>query len=200
MTAAARVGMFGGAFDPPHNAHVALADAAVGQLGLSLLYVFPTGDAWHKARTLTAGPHREAMARLAFDSLPSVRVDGRELVRSGPTYTVDTLRELRAAHPAHELVLLMGEDQAASFEHWHRWQEIAGLAVLAVARRPNDGGDGIALLQSLPGVRVEPLQLPPMPESATAIRARLTAGQDISQLVPAAVASYIAQHNLYESA
>ncbi|QJW84441.1 nicotinate (nicotinamide) nucleotide adenylyltransferase [Ramlibacter terrae] len=192
--------MFGGAFDPPHNAHVALADAAVRQLGLSLLYVVPTGDAWHKARTLTEGAHREAMARLAFGSVPSVRVDGRELARSGPTYTVDTLRELRAAHPGDELCLLMGEDQAAGFERWHRWQEIAGLAVLAVAQRDNSGGDGIALLGALPGVRVERLRMPRRPESATAIRARLTAGQDITQLVPAPVASYIAQHNLYQSA
>jgi len=192
--------MFGGAFDPPHNAHVALADAAVRQLGLSLLYVFPTGDAWHKARTLTAGAHREAMARLAFAGVPSVRVDGRELARGGPTYTVDTLRELHAAHPADELCLLMGEDQAAGFERWHRWQEIAALAVLAVAEREHGGGDGMALLKALPGVRVEALQLPPMPESATAIRARLAAGQNITQLVPAPVASYIAQHNLYQSA
>ena len=192
--------MFGGAFDPPHNAHVALADAAVRQLGLSLLYVFPTGDAWHKARTLTAGAHREAMARLAFAGVPSVRVDGRELARGGPTYTVDTLREMHAAHPADELCLLMGEDQAAGFERWHRWQEIAALAVLAVAEREHGGGDGMALLKALPGVRVEALQLPPMPESATAIRARLAAGQDITQLVPGPVASYIAQHNLYQSA
>lgn len=192
--------MFGGAFDPPHNAHVALADAAVRQLGLSLLYVFPTGDAWHKARTLTAGAHRQAMARLAFAGVPSVRIDGRELARGGPTYTVDTLRELHAAHPADELFLLMGEDQAAGFERWHRWQEIAALAVLAVAQREHGGGDGIALLEALPGVRVHPLQLPAMPESATAIRARLAAGQDITELVPAPVASYIAQHNLYQSA
>lgn len=191
-----RVGMFGGAFDPPHRAHVALAQAAVTQLGLGRLYVIPTGDAWHKARTLTAGHHRLKMARLAFSGLPQVVVDDMELQRSGPTYSIDTLRELRAAHPQAELVLLMGEDQAAGFTSWNAWQEVARLAVLGVAGRGT--GEGVAALRALPGVRVLALQLPRMPESATDIRARLTAGQDIAELVPPAVASYIESHHLYQ--
>ena len=195
-TAPVRVGMFGGAFDPPHRAHVALARAAVEQLGLATLYVIPTGDAWHKARTLTASHHRLAMARLAFSALPQVLVDDRELERSGPTYSVDTLRELRTAHPQAELVLLMGEDQAAGFTRWHAWQEVARLAVLGVAGRGT--GEGVAALRALPGVRIEALQLPQMPVSATDIRARLTAGQDIAELVPPPVASYIESHHLYQ--
>jgi nicotinate-nucleotide adenylyltransferase len=192
-----RVAMFGGAFDPPHRAHVALARAAAGQLGLARLYVIPTGDAWHKARTLTAAHHRLAMARLAFSGLPQVVVDDRELERGGPTYSIDTLRELQAAHPEAELVLLMGEDQAAGFTRWKAWQEVAGLAVLGVAGRGT--GEGVAALRALPGVRVLALQLPQMPESATDIRARLTAGQDIAELVPPAVASYIESHHLYQA-
>ena len=191
-----RVGMFGGAFDPPHRAHVALARAAVEQLGLARLYVVPTGDAWHKARVLTQAQHRLAMARLAFSELPQVQVDDRELRRSGPTYSLDTLRELQAAHPQAELVLLMGEDQAGSFTRWNAWQEVARLAILGVAGRGT--GEGLAALQALPGVRVEPLRLPQMPESATDIRARLTAGQDIAELVPSPVASYIESHHLYQ--
>jgi nicotinate-nucleotide adenylyltransferase len=191
-----RVGMFGGAFDPPHRAHVALARAAVEQLGLDQLYAVPTGDAWHKARTLTAAAHRLAMATLAFGDVPRVVVDARELERSGPTYSVDTLRELQAEHPQAELVLLMGEDQAAGFTRWHAWDEVARLAVLAVAGRGT--GEGVAALRALPGVRVEALQLPQMRESATDIRARLTAGQDIAELVPSPVASYIETHHLYQ--
>ena len=191
-----RVGMFGGAFDPPHRAHLALARAAVDQLGLDQLHVIPTGDAWHKARTLTDGAHRLAMARLAFAGLPRMVVDGRELERGGPTYSIDTLRELQAEHPGAELVLLMGEDQAAGFTRWHAWTEVARLAVLAVAGRGT--GEGVAALRALPGVRVEALQLPQMPESATEIRTRLTAGQDIAELVPPAVASYIETHHLYQ--
>lgn len=190
-----RVGMFGGAFDPPHRAHLALAQAAVRQLALDRLYVFPTGNAWHKDRTLTPAAHRLAMARLAFEGLPAVQVDDRELRRSGPTYSVDTLRELQEEHPGAQLFLLMGEDQAGGFSRWHAWQEIAQLAILCVAGRGT--GEGVAALRALPGVRVQALQLPQMRESATGIRARLTAGQDSADLVGPAVASYIESHHLY---
>jgi nicotinate-nucleotide adenylyltransferase len=189
--------MFGGAFDPPHRAHVALAQAAIAQLGLDQLYVLPTGNAWHKSRTLTPAQDRLAMTQLAFEGLPGVTVDDRELRRTGPTYSIDTLRELQAAHPGARLVLLMGEDQAADFTRWHAWEEIARLAVLAVAGRGT--GEGVARLRALPGVRVELLQLPPMPESATEIRSRLTMGGDITDLVAPAVARYIECHPLYRT-
>ena len=189
--------MFGGAFDPPHRAHVALARTAVQQLGLDRLYILPTGNAWHKTRTLSPADDRLAMARLAFAPVPAVQVDERELRRTGPTYSVDTLRELQAEHPGARLHLLMGEDQAAGFTRWHAWQEIAALAVLCVAGR--GAGEGIAELRALPGVRVEVLQLPQMPESATDIRARLTSGQDIGDLVGPAVAGYIESHHLYQN-
>jgi nicotinate-nucleotide adenylyltransferase len=191
-----RVGMFGGAFDPPHRAHRVLAQAAVQQLALDRLYVFPTGNAWHKERGLTPAQHRLAMARLAFAGLAAVEVDDRELRRSGPTYSIDTLRELQAANPGAQLYLVMGEDQAAGFERWHAWQDIARMAVLCVAGRGS--GDGLQALAALPGVRVERLALPQMAESATDIRTRLAAKQDIAALVEPAVARYIETHQLYE--
>jgi nicotinate-nucleotide adenylyltransferase len=91
----------------------------------------------------------------------------------------------------------MGEDQAASFTRWHAWEEVARLAVLCVAGRGS--GEGVAALAGLPGVRVEVLQWTQMPESATQIRQRLTAGQDITDLVEPAVARYIDSHHLYQS-
>jgi nicotinate-nucleotide adenylyltransferase len=194
--APARVGMFGGAFDPPHRAHVTLAEAALRQLGLQRLHVLPTGDAWHKERALSPAADRLAMTRLAFSRLPQVVVDDRELLREGPTYSVDTLRELQAEHPGAALHLLMGEDQAAGFTRWRAWQEVARLAVLCVAGRGT--GEGMAALRALPGVRVATVALPPMPESSTEIRTRLTAGQDIADLVDPAVASYIESHHLYQ--
>ena len=196
--ALARVGMFGGAFDPPHRAHVALARAAIEQLKLDRLCVMPTGQAWHKDRTLTSAEHRLALTRLAFDGVPNVEVDDRELRRAGPTYSVDTLRELHDEHPVAQLYLLMGDDQAAGFTHWMAWQEIARMAVLCVAGR--GPGSGLAALRALPGVRVEALQWAQMPESATEIRSRLAAGQDIADLVEPAVASYIESQHLYKSA
>lgn len=189
-----RVGVFGGAFDPPHKAHRALAQAALEQLRLDELRILPTGQAWHKDRALTPAQHRLAMARIAFEGLPGVLIDERELNRPGATYTIDTLRELEAEQPQAAFFLVMGQDQAHAFTGWRDWPAIARLATLCVAQRPQ-AGQGDALPAQ---VRVNPLSLAPMDESATTIRARLAAGQDISPLVPAGVASYIARHHLYE--
>ncbi|MDP9901869.1 nicotinate (nicotinamide) nucleotide adenylyltransferase [Variovorax ginsengisoli] len=205
LAGAPRIGVFGGAFDPPHIAHVALAQAALSQLSLASLRIFPTGQAWHKARALTAAPHRLAMAELAFGDLPNVVVDPRETLRSGPTYTLDTLRELQAEHPASQLVLIMGADQAVALPGWHGWTEILSIAIISIAHRV-ESAVGIARFdpQTLPGLpasaRFEALDLPPMDTSATQIRARAARGDDITRLVPPAVARYIEQHHLYHSA
>ena len=155
MTAAARrVGVFGGAFDPPHLAHVALAQAAVDQLVLDQLRILPTGQAWHKARRLTDGIHRLAMAEEAFRSVPHAVVDGRELRRTGPTYTIDTLRELRAEQPGAELMLVIGADQAEALHSWRESDAIIALATICIAARarPSPAAPPFDPAQ-LPGVR-----------------------------------------------
>ena len=130
-----RIGVFGGAFDPPHAAHVALVHAAISELKLDQLRVIPTGNAWHKARPLSPAHHRLAMARLAFGDLPGVVVDDRETQRDGPSYTVDTLRELKAQWPDAELFLFLGEDQARALPTWRSWQQVLQLAIIYVAER-----------------------------------------------------------------
>ena len=198
MSAARRLGVFGGAFDPPHIAHVALARAALSQLALDELRVFPTGSAWHKARPLSGASHRLEMARLAFCDLPGVVVDDRELRRDGPTYTVETLRELHREHPQDTLVLVIGADQADTFDQWRESAEIARLAIISVAVRPRaDAPAGTVDPSRLPGRQWVPITLPPLPVSATDIRARCASGVGIDHLVPAAVARYIDQHRLY---
>jgi len=193
-----RLGIFGGAFDPPHFAHVALARAAVSQLGLDELRIFPTGQAWHKARGLSDGRHRLAMARQAFGSVPRTVVDERELRRTGPTYTVETLRELRAEQPAAELLLVIGADQAEALHTWHESAEIMRLVTLAVAARARpDPAAPPFDTSSLPPGRWLAVELPNMPVSATQVRARVAAGQGIDHLVPEDVARYIALHHLY---
>jgi nicotinate-nucleotide adenylyltransferase len=199
-----RIGVFGGAFDPPHNAHVALAEAAIAQFGLDTLYVVPTGHAWHKSQALSAPVHRLAMARLAFEAIPHVRVDEREVQRPGPTFTIDTLLALQAENPDAQIHLFIGADQFAAFRQWHRWQEILEIAIICIAGRA----------QSMP---VEPqfeaygehsgrftqLNLPLMPVSATQIRQLAVSGAataaEINRLVPEAVARYISLHQLYRS-
>ena len=193
-----RIGIFGGAFDPPHLGHIALARAAVEQLGLDQLRVFPTGQAWHKARDLSPAPHRLAMAQLAFAGVPRTVVDGRELERDGPTYTIDTLRELRREFPQAQFLLVIGADQAESLHSWRENAEIARLATISIAARARPTTDAPPFDASrLPAGKREPVELPPMPVSSTEIRKLAGAGQDITQLVPAAVARYIDQHSLY---
>jgi nicotinate-nucleotide adenylyltransferase len=197
-TTVVRLGVFGGAFDPPHVAHVALARAAVEQLALDELRVFPTGQAWHKVQTLSPAQDRLAMAKIAFGGLPHTVVDERELHRPGPTYTIDTLRELKAEYPGAALFLVMGEDQADSLARWREWQAIVTTAVVCVAARPLPHPEGGLDATGLPAeAEVRLLRLPPMPESATEVRLRVAAGQGIAQLVPPAVASYIDRHHLY---
>lgn len=194
-----KVGLFGGAFDPPHKAHAVLARGAVEQLGLDELHICPTGDAWHKARGLTDAHHRLEMARIAFAGVPRAVLDDREIRRAGATYSIDTLRELHAEEPAADLYLVIGEDQAASFTSWREWEAVARLATICVARRQYSVAAQPPL--ALPaGVRVVQLALPILPESATEVRHRLTQGQAISELVAPGVARYIAQHHLYQSA
>ena len=197
---ARRIGVFGGAFDPPHVAHQALVDTALQQLELDELRVVPTGQAWHKARGLSAAEHRLAMARLAFADRPSVVVDPRETLRSGPSYTIDTLRELQAEQPGAELLLVIGQDQAAALTTWRSWEEVARLAIICVAARPDDpGAPRPSAPGPLEGLRWRQLDFPQQPVSATDIRQRIARGQGVAPLVGPAVARYIADHHLYQS-
>ena len=201
-----RLGVYGGAFDPPHLAHRALAQAAVEQLKLDSLLILPTGQAWHKDRALTPAHHRLAMTRLAFHDLPKSRVDDRETRRAGPTYTVDTLRELAQENPAAQLFLVMGADQAKSLHTWHEIEAIYRLAIIAFAER--DAPD-LPLTQSQarsqakdPAIQGDfrAIVLPLLPHSATDIRTRVASGQSPDALVCAGVASYIQKNHLYSTA
>jgi nicotinate-nucleotide adenylyltransferase len=196
-----RIGVFGGAFDPPHIAHVALARSAIEQLRLDVLFVIPTGEAYHKSRSLTPAVHRLEMAHLAFAELDCVMVDPRETLRTGPSYTVETLLELRTEFPGSLFFLLLGEDQAQALSSWHRFSEIPKIATICVAARAQSArasGTFDALPSGNSGLRT--LEMPPMEVSATDIRSRLAHGQSIAPLVFDPVARYIAQHHLYRTA
>ncbi len=201
-----RVGLFGGAFDPPHDAHVALARAAIDEWRLDRLHITPTGDAWHKARRLSPAADRLAMCRLAFADVPKVCVDDRELLRDGPTYTIDTLTELRAQYPGATLFLQIGADQAAAFHTWRKVQDILQIATISIAFRADQSSAGAQFdpENPLPGLQPDPtrvrmLGLPAMPHSATEVRRLVAGGQPIDHLVAPAVAGYIASHHLYQT-
>jgi nicotinate-nucleotide adenylyltransferase len=176
-------GILGGTFDPVHNAHLALARAALEHLGLERLLWLPTGAPKYRAPADTPAAHRVAMLRLALEGEPRYAIDERELDPAHSGYTVDTLKSL-GGRP----VLLLGADQYAKFETWHRWREILELATLAVFARPG---------WSTPDGRARHVPFAPMDISASDIRARLARGEDVSALVPAKVLAYIRRHGLY---
>jgi nicotinate-nucleotide adenylyltransferase len=199
-----RLGVFGGAFDPPHAAHVALVQAAVLQLGLDQVRVLPTGQAWHKPRSLSEASHRLAMARLAFEAVPEAVVDAREMLRQGPSYTVDTLRELKSEFPQAQLFLLIGDDQRRSLPAWHQIEEIARLAIICAAGRDaavqawsDSSADAPGAFPHSIDARIQTLTMPLMPHSATDIRALVATDRNIQGLVPPAVERYIHEHHLY---
>ena len=208
--------MFGGAFDPPHNTHAALIELALAQLQLDQLRVIPTGQAWHKARPLSPAADRLTMAELAFSKIPDVIVDARETQRVGPSYTVDTLRELHQEKPDAELVLLIGGDQARALPTWHRWREILQFATICVADRVDQTrargtfdplnqantvkSAQVGLPDGSPDARFLRLEMPLSPVSASDIRSRVAAHQSIDSLVCEPVARYIAQHHLFQTA
>lgn len=195
-----RIGVFGGAFDPPHRAHVALAQAAIAQLGLAQLRVVPTGQPSHKVRPLTAAAHRLAMCELAFAHVPRVCVDAQEIERSGPSFTVDTLEALQRTHPGAQLCLLIGQDQAQTLERWHRASDLARLAIIYVAERPESVGTSAATTPTqTPKFALHGLSMPAMAQSATDVRQRLAQHQSIEALVTEPVARYIALHHLYQT-
>jgi len=210
QSAGLRIGMFGGAFDPPHWAHRNLAETALKQLGLDQLHILPTGQAWHKTRVLIPAEHRVAMCERAFAGLPRVLVDQREIRRDGPSYTADTLRELAAEYPGAQIFLVLGADQLLAFKTWVRWQEVLQCATLAVANRGvNIGAEAVSdsqVEQDLSGVDIPftRLDMPLHNLSATAVRAQVQGKSrrypDLDVLVPEGVARYISEHHLYRHA
>jgi len=185
-----RIGILGGSFDPIHHGHLILARAAKEELGLDRVFFVPANKSPHKTDTKPATPDdRLKMVQLAIQGEEGFEVSDTELKRPAPSYTVDTLRELRTLHPHDEFVLLIGADNAATFDTWREPEEIRRLAQIAVLDRA-----GNAAAHDWPVVR----RLVDI--SSTDIRARAAAGRSIRYLTPAAVCDYITAHSLYRNA
>ena len=196
-----RVGVLGGTFDPVHWGHLLLAEQARDQLSLDRVLFVPAGLPWRKLqRPLSPVGQRVEMVRLALEGTP-FELSLLEAERPGPSYTADTLEQLRAMLPAAELYFVMGHDALLDLPEWHRPQDILRLATLAVALRPDRSGEE-ALAQvarRLPGVRerVVWLAMPLVGISGSDIRQRVREGRSIRYLVPPAVEDYIHRHRLY---
>ncbi|MBK7908422.1 MAG: nicotinate (nicotinamide) nucleotide adenylyltransferase [Gemmatimonadetes bacterium] len=192
-----RIGLLGGTFDPPHVGHLFLAYTALERLALDRVVLIPARRQPLKAGAeITAPEHRLAMTRLLAGSDPRLSVDPVELSREGLSFSIDTVRSYRAAHPAAELTFLMGEDTAATLAHWRDPAGIAALARIVVLTR----GDGHEPGAPLPaGVHVERVTTRRIDISATEVRARARAGSSLRGFVTDDIAAYIAAHGLYRT-
>lgn len=209
---------YGGTFDPVHNGHLAIARAVRDALATELR-LLPAADPPHKGPTHADAEQRAAMLELAVDGEPGLRVDRRELRRDGPSYTIDSLRELRAElGPDAPIVWMIGSDSLLELDTWKRWRELFDYAHILAVQRPGSLTDGDSLERKAPAVHAEiaPRQcrarqlhdapaggfaLFPLaeqrPESSTELRRRIRAGEQWRDWVPASVADYIDRHDLY---
>ena len=191
------VGLYGGSFNPPHLAHLVVAETARDRFGFDRVLWMPSHQPPHKqGQALAAPAHRLAMTRRAVRGHPAFDVSDLELARGGTSYTVDTLRVLQEAHPGTTFVLLLGGDSLRSFATWHRPQEILDRVPLCVYRRAGEGAERLPL--PLRG-DVRFVEAPRLDISSTDLRARVAHGRSIRYLVPEAVRAYIEEHGLYRS-
>lgn len=200
------IGVFGGTFDPIHQAHLAVAEAARDKFDLGRVLFIPTAQPPHKPdRVVTAAGHRCAMVEAAIAGNPAFEVSRLEIDRGGMSYTVDTLAALHAAENAAEnpavLALILSAESFVGLPTWREPHRVLDLAALIVA--PRDGfpeADAAFLDHHFPGTsdRAAFLDGPRMRLSASDIRARAAAGRSIRYLVPDAVAAYIGDHALYQ--
>jgi nicotinate-nucleotide adenylyltransferase len=195
-----RVGILGGAFNPPHIGHLVCAQEAVVQLELEKVVFMPVGEAPH--REIQDDPGAEArleMVDLAVGDDARFATSRAELDRPGPSYTADTLRDLRSKAPDDELFLILGGDQAAALPGWHEPETVLSLATVAVVERTNWSRNAIGIkIGRLKGAeRIRYLDMPLMQVSSSAIRRRVKEGLPVRYLVPDKVAHYIGANGLY---
>ena len=193
-----RIGVMGGTFDPVHHGHLVAASEVASRFDLDEVVFVPTGEPWQKPdRAVTPAEHRYLMTVIATASNPRFWVSRVDVERSGPTYTIDTLRDLRAQFGAQvEFFFITGADALAQILSWKDADELFGLAHFVGVTRPGHplSGDG------LPVDRVSLLEIPALAISSTDCRARVSEGNPVWYLVPDGVVQYIAKHRLYAPA
>lgn len=196
-----RIGILGGTFNPPHLGHLVCAQEAYLQLGLARVMLIPARIPPHKPVDEEPGvEHRLEMCRLAVaGDEKRFEVSDVEARREGPSYTVDTLKELHSWTPDNELFLIVGGDVAVGFPSWREPEQVLSLATLAVAERPGTGRGAVerALEQLRGGEHARFFDMPEIGISSTMLRDRARAGGPTRYLVPDAVRSYIDRHELY---
>jgi nicotinate-nucleotide adenylyltransferase len=212
--------VLGGTFDPVHYGHLHAADDVRRALGLTEVRLVPSGDPPHRAAPVASAANRMAMLELAVEDFPGLVPDAREIARTGKSYTMLTLEELRRENPGRPLLLLVGADAFHGLPTWHRWTDLFSLAHLVVVARPGidpaaelppplaaewiaRATDDRRRLESPAGGAIYAQPIVPRDISSTAIRRALSEGPDgvaqVRGLLPPAVLAYIARNQLYRS-
>jgi len=188
-----RLGVMGGTFDPIHFGHLVAASEAMAHFKLDKVIFVPTGDPWQK-QEITASEHRYKMTQLAILGNSNFEISDLDVKRPGPTYTVDTLRDLNSEYPNADLYFITGADSISQIQTWKDVDQIWGLAqFVGVSRLGHD----LEVPKSPQGA-ISLLEIPALAISSTDIRGRVKAGKPIDYLLPDAVIGYIEEHNLYQ--
>ena len=191
-----RIGVMGGTFDPIHHGHLVAASEVAHLLSLDEVVFVPTGEPWQKAeRTVTDPEIRLRMTEIATADDPRLSVSRVDIERAGPTYTIDTLRDLARLHPGAELFFITGADALASVMTWRDPLGVLALAHLVAVTRP---GHDLHAAHLPPGAATV-VEIPALAISSTDCRERVAAGAPITYLVPAGVERFIAEMDLYRA-
>ena len=192
-----RVGVMGGTFDPIHHGHLVAASEVQAWFDLDEVVFVPTGAPWQKSdRSVSAPEHRYLMTVIATAANPRFRVSRVDIDRQGPTYTVDTLRDLARQMPDAELYFITGADALANIFTWHDAGEVFELARFVGCTRPGYEMDATTLA-AIPADRVTIVEIPALAISSSDCRKRKERGEPVWYLVPDGVVQYIAKHDLY---
>jgi nicotinate-nucleotide adenylyltransferase len=188
-----RLGVMGGTFDPIHHGHLVAASEVASAFKLDGVLFVPTGEPWQKT-AVTDGEHRYLMSVIATASNPRFTVSRVDIDRDGPTYTIDTLKDVAAAFPDAELFFITGADAIKQILEWKDVDQIWSLAHFVAVTRPGH----LLELPLAPKGAISVLEIPALAISSTDVRARVAAGNPVWYLVPDGVVQYIGKHNLYQ--
>lgn len=195
-----KIGILGGTFDPPHVGHLVLADQALHQLGLDVVWFMPVGQPPHKPNNhVTPAQHRVAMIELAIADHPRFQLTRVDVDRPPPHYTASALELLHRRYPEHEWVFILGADALADLPRWYHPEQIVALAELAAAERPDARLDLAALERALPGLtrRLHWIRTPLMDVASSTLQQIARNGGSLRYLVTPEVQAYIRTHRLY---
>jgi nicotinate-nucleotide adenylyltransferase len=194
VTRTPRIGVMGGTFDPIHHGHLVAASEVAQSFDLDEVVFVPTGRPWQKDE-VSSSEHRYLMTVIATASNPRFTVSRVDIDRAGPTYTIDTLRELKRDRPTAELFFITGADAIAQILSWRDHDELWDLAHFVAVSRPGH----VLSTDGLPTEDVSQLEIPALAISSTDCRDRVEHGNPVWYLVPDGVVQYIAKHHLYRS-